>query len=334
VEKYQRLAWRLSIILFVIVGAYLATAWAGGALRVPMPVANAGCSGCTGVWYGASSTYMSPAIQHVWPQTTSNACGVENAIGLVNYDDLVSGHGAAFTSLSAQGAVEAANQKSGQSQWGHATPTNQWGGITNIAPDLGTDPRSIAFMTWNYSVSNRFFHDYIYNWTMDTNGSQLSFTQQVANATTKVGVALEAWSEPVSVTINGGLHSVLVTGLWSGNDPATHYPAQIQGLVYRDPEGNYSSSRQEIDYSVWLNGHYYNQFGTYSLWSLYYGDRYKPGDQLNTGDPEPTVGPYKPGVKYRWHWFHGFTWIRRDTNSINGQWSPDWAYNAVTGAKL
>lgn len=275
---------------------------------------------------------MADAIDNTWPQDNANGCGVENAIALVNYDDVNNGQNLTFNSLSSQDSLEAANQTSGQSQWGHATPTNHWGGITNIAPDYGTDPRSIAYMTWNYSLNNRFFHDYIYRWQFYYNPRSPAppFALQVQEATTGVARALEEWGEPVSVTINGGLHSVVVGGIWSGNDPATNYPADIQGLVYRDPEGGASIDRVELNYSYWLSG-YKTVFGVYSLWSLYYGDVSTPGDGQNFKDPEPTVGPYIPDSFYQAHpehWYDGFTWIQRDDNYSNGQYSPDWSYTS------
>lgn len=276
----------------------------------------------------------------IWPQAPgSNACGVENAIAMANYDSINKGQTQPFTNSSAQTTVEHNNQTqtSGESQWGYATPKNTWAGYTNIAPDGGTDPRSVAYMAWNYTIANTFYHDYIYRWTFAHAGQiPPPFSQQVLEATTKLGVALEQYSEPVSVAINGGMHLVLVTGLWSATDPMTSFPAQIQGLVYRDPEGDYSSDREEIDYSVWAGGNYGsglgNQFGTYSLWSLYYGDKYAVGDGLNTFDPEPSVGPYAGAGKK--HWYGGFTWIRLDNNYTNGQWSPDWAYNSINGQQI
>lgn len=268
----------------------------------------------------------------VWPQDNANGCGVENAIALVNYDDLNSGdQNFPLNNSGSQDQLESANQTSGQSQWGHAVPTNHWGGITNIAPDYGTDPRSIAYMMWQNSLNNRFFHDYIYRWQFAHNprNPQPAFSTQVQEATTGVARALEAWTEPVSVTVNGGLHSVVVSGLWSSNDPATNYPAAIQGLVYRDPEGDSVTSRVEIDYSTWLNGNFASPFGLYSLWSLYYGDRYTVNDRLNGFDPEPSVGSYVPNVNsYKEHWEGGFTWIQRDFNFHNGQYLPDWSYSS------
>lgn len=281
----------------------------------------------------------------IWAQAPgSNACGVESAIAVANYDSLNKGQPQPFTNSSAQYTVENNNktQTSGESQWGY--DYNSWAGYTNIAADFGTDPRSVAYMQWNYTINNTFYHDYLYRAELEGGGPFYQdwlashFSAQQIDATTKLAVALEAYSELVSVPINGGLHIVVVSGLWSGNDPATNFPAQIQGLVYRDPEGDLDPNqlaRQEINYSYWANGYYSNQFCVYSLWSLYYGDRYSVGDHLNSSDPEPNVGPYTPsqyGDPY--HWYQGWNWIRLDNNYSNGQWSPDWAYNSISGAQM
>lgn len=323
--RLQQAALRLSVVLLTVMGGLVGLIWLGlGAAQR----AEAGA----GTFYGADTTRTVNAIRYIWPQRTGAYCGIETAEAAVNYDDEVHNVAMRFNSTTNQLTVARANQTSGKSQWGYATPINPYAGITNIAPDFGTDPRSIAYMTWNYTPSNTFFHDYIYRWQF-ANSTQPAFSTQVRQATTNVGRALKAWHEPVDVTINGGLHSVLVTGIYSLTDPATSYPAQISSVVYRDPQAYPSVSRFEVDIATWSRGGYATPFGMYSLWSLYYGDRYTVGDGRNTNDPEPTVGPYRPTTTNPRHWFRGFTWIQRDANYLNGAYSPDWAYRS-TGAKM
>lgn len=322
----QRAALRLSLVLLSVMAGLVCSVWLG--LPDALPRVEAG----TGTFYGGDTTKMVNAIQHIWPQNSGAYCGIETAEAAVNYDDEVHNVAMYFTSTKNQVTVANANQNSGESQWGHATPTNAYAGITNIAPDFGTDPRSIAYMTWNYSPTNTFFHDYIYRWQF-ANSTQPSFSTQVQQATTNLGQALETWNEPVNVTINGGLHSVLVTGLYSTTDPATSYPAQITSVVYRDPEATASTSRFEVDFATWSGGNYATPYGIYSLWSLYYGDKTTLDDGQNTSDPEPTVGPYTPTTTDPEHWYGGFTWIQRDNNYANGAYSPDYAYTS-TGTQM
>ncbi|HEU5348768.1 MAG TPA: hypothetical protein VFU63_09175, partial [Ktedonobacterales bacterium] len=232
-----------------------------------------------------------------------------------------------FTGRTAQTAIAAANQRAGKSRWGYATPVNRYAGITNIAPDYGTDPRSIAYMTYEYTPLNTFFHNYIYRCQF-ANSTQPAFSTQVLQATTSVARALNAWHEPVNVTINGGMHSVLVTGVYSYNNPSSYYPAQITSVIFRDPAAWPSVSRFQVSFSTWAGGKFSTPAGVYSLWSLYYGDRYIRGDGRNTYDPEPTVGIYRPTSTYPIHWFRGFAWIQRDNKYANGTYSPDFAFTS------
>lgn len=325
-ERAQRAAWRLSLVLLALSGATLATV-AGTFSDVSSWAQASGP-----VFYGGDTTKMVNAIKSIWPQSNGAFCGIETAEAAVNYDDETHAVALRFTHTSDQNAVATTNQTTGASQWGHATPTNAYAGITNIAPDFGTDPRSIAYMTWNYSPNNTFFHDYVYRWSF-SNATQPTFTIQAQQATTNLGRALETWHEPVNVTINGGLHSVLVTGLYSYTDPATSYPATISSVIYRDPEAAASVSRFQVDFATWAGGGFSTPYGVYSLWSLYYGDKTTVGDHLNTNDPEPSVGIYTPTVGAPQHWFGGFTWIQRDNNFANGSFNPDFAFTS-TGVQM
>lgn len=315
----QRIATRIAIALLAITGGLL-----GVALNAMTNQTSA--SSFAGSYYGAYDSLMSKAISgSIWPQATSNACAIADVVAAVNYDFLRYGHGFRFTNWSGQLTVERNNQTAGASEWGHATPTNAWGGITNIAPDFGNDPRSVAYDINHYDLHGSYIHDYIYRWQF-THTTKPSFTLQAEEATTLVVRDLVKWKSPIVVFINGGLHAVLVTGAWSTNNPDTNLPANIQGLIYRDPEGAEASSRQEIPLGTWIRGGYANPFGVYSLWSLYYGDRYTAGDMRNSYDPEPTVGVYKPTSAYPHHWYLGFTWVEHDGDAYD---NADWALNAA-----
>ena len=329
-RRAQWLAFDLSLVMLAVAGALLSTLWSGR--TGPSPVAQAGAvlpvASAYATFYGADTTRTNNAIASIWPQYAGAYCGIETAEAAVNYDDQAHGVRMYFSGRGAQSVVAAANQRSGSSRWGYATPTNRYAGITNISPDIGADPRSIAYMTWNYTPANTFFHDYIYRWQF-ANGAPPSFTTQAQQATTSFARALETWHEPINVPINGGLHSVLVTGVYAYNDPARNYPAQIASVVYRDPLAWPSVSRFQVAFSTWVGGRFSTPFGVYALWSLYYGDRFSRGDGRNTSDPEPTVGIYRPTSARPIHWFRGFTWIQRDNHYANGTYSPDFAYTST-----
>jgi hypothetical protein len=315
--RYQRIAARIAFILIIISGGLLS-------IVITSPTTEAGCSTCTGIYYGASSNATRAISGTIWPQRSKNACGIADAIAVVNYDRIQYGGSFTFPNSSGQSTMMQNNQTAGASQWGHATPTNVWGGITNIAPDFGTDPRSVAYDVKHYTWSTHYFHDVIYRWQLG-HATAPSYWTQAIEATTIMARSMASNHTPIIAFINGGLHSVVVTGIWSYNNVNTHFPAGIEGLVYRDPLGNSTTSRQEVNIRTWIGGHYASPFGIYSLWSLYYGDRYTIGDMKNTYDPEPTVGPYKPSSTYPHHWYLGFTWVARDNDSTD---SVDWALSA------
>ncbi len=326
----QRVALRLAAVLLCLASSLLVSAWHDGAN--PALAAQA-APAATATFYGADTTRTINAIRSIWPQARGPFCGIETSAAAINYDDEVHGVAMRFTSTAAQNTIAARNQTAGASQWGYPRPINSpCGGVTNISRDFGTDPRSIAYMTWNYTPNNTFYHDYIYRWQF-ANRSAPSFYTQVLQATTSMARALETWHEPLTAQINGGLHSVLVTGVYSYNDPARNYPAQITSVVYRDPMAAPAVSRFQVSIGTWAGGHFSTPYGVYSLWSLYYGDRSAVGDGKNTSDPEPAVGIYVPNTSHPVHWYRGFTWIQRDNNFANGSWNPDWAFTS-TGVKL
>lgn len=319
-HRYQRAAVKLSLVLLVIAGSLLST-FVFNDTRLAVPVAHASYTcgqGCP-PFYGGDSTLMNNATANIWPQGSGPYCGVENAQALVNYDDELAGVGMHFASQNDQYTTASNNYAaSARSQWGYVLASgNNVAGESNISYDFGTDPRSIANMAYTYSINNRWFHDEIYRWQFD-NRSQPSFNTQVQQATTWVAYALEQWSEPVSVTINAGQHSVIVSGVYSNTDPMNTFPAAIVAVVFRDPMDN---NRYAVDFPTWESGNFSVSSGVYSLWSLYYGPA------QNNGDPEPAIGWYAPNGTYPEHWFGGFTWIQRDGNYNNGQWSPDLAFH-------
>ena len=175
----QRIALRVAFLLVIISGGLLT-------IMLKTTPAQASCSTCTGRFYGAGNQFITATNGSIWPQHTNNACGIADAIGLVNYLDLQNGIARKFTSGSGQTTMENANQTSGASQWGYAAPTNAWGGITNLSPDFGTDPRSVTYDTKHYLPSNYDVHDFIYHWQF-AHTTAPSYSTQAKEATNPVG---------------------------------------------------------------------------------------------------------------------------------------------------
>jgi len=330
----QRVVLRLALILIALAGGLV-----GFALSHDDSLAS-----FSGTYYGTNETWVNTAVGATFPQVKSTACTVADAAAFTNYIYLMNGKPLRFTSTQSQADIESDNQKWGASQWGHATPVNAVAGITNIAPDFGNDPRSGTYMSWTYNLPGVRVHNYIYRWQF-AHLAQPGFSTQVLEATTLLGRALQITHAPVIATINGGLHAVLVTGLYSTSSPANSFPAGITGLVYRDPESSPSVSRFEVSISAWTNGNFSTPHGVYSLWSLYYGDLSARGDEKNSSDPEPSVGIYKPTADAPVHWYLGFNWVQMDipyripmvvpgNPYLSQPNSPDIAFDAVKNAMM
>ena len=181
----QRMAIRTAFILVALAGGLLTTA-------LTQQRNAATTYAFSGTFYGAYESLMTQAISgNIWPQATSNACAITDTIGVVNYDYLRWGFPLRFVNSDSQSIVEKGNQTLGQSQWGYATPINQWGGITNIARDFGNDPRSVAYDISRYNVVGTYWHNYIYRWQF-AHSTQPSFSQQASQYAARQGVIISA----------------------------------------------------------------------------------------------------------------------------------------------
>ncbi len=319
-NRYQSMALNCALALLFVSGGLLALAWHVGRFA---PISAATTASTTTYYYGANNTYMVNAVQHIWPQENGPYCAIATGMAVTNYVDQEDHLTLRFSTPSNQYAIATADQKAGASRWGYAKPINATAGITNIAPDRGLDPRAAAYIQYHYSPQGTIFHDYIYRWQFHYKTAP-PFHWQAIQATTSLFRAWLRFPEPMSVIINGGEHSVLVTGGWTSNSIVTNYPANIVGVIVRDPMFAGSISRFEVDNNQWTNHGTDFGVGYYTMWSRFYGQN--PDFSVNKDDPEPSVGIYRPISGHPEHWYQGFTWIRRDTNSLNGYYSPDWAF--------
>src|SRR6185437_2676932 len=193
----QRIAIRIAFALIAI---------SGGLLAIALTHTNteASCSSCNGTYYGVNESLMNKAIGgNIWPQVLSNACAVADVVGMVNYDYLKAAKSLRFPNGAYQATVESYNQSFGASQWGYAKPTNAVGGITNIAPDFGNDPRSAANDVQHDHIGSSAVHEYIYRCQF-AHRIQPASAKKVQEATTLVVRGLENTQEPAIVFITGG----------------------------------------------------------------------------------------------------------------------------------
>ncbi len=318
-NRYQRMALNCSLALLFVAGTLVAISWSRTHAASPKIVTPYNFIH----YFGTSEKRMSAAVQNIWPQQTGPYCAIATAMAVVNYVDEEDGLAMRFTSRSQQYSIAADNRKAGASQWGYATPVNEYAGVTNIAPDRGVDPRSAAYIQQHYAPAGTVFHNYIYRWQFHSS-TEPAFPTQAQQATISLFRAWKTYSEPMSVIINGGEHSVIVTGGWARVSLYQSDPLSVIGLIIRDPMFAGSVSRFEVSEDEWVDQGANWGAGYYTLWSRYYGQR--ADGSINTDDPEPTVGIYTPTASQPVHWYHGFSWIQRDNHTTDGLSSPDWAF--------
>ncbi|MBA3826872.1 MAG: hypothetical protein H0X24_23640, partial [Ktedonobacterales bacterium] len=280
-------------------------------------------------YYGVNGPWIVAAIAGLWPEEKGPYCAVAVAMAVDNYMDETRHLPLRFTKQAQQLDIGKADQTEGASQWGNATPINAAGGVINIAPDRGVDPRGAAYIQAHYAPPNTSFHNYIYRWQFH-HATEPSYHQQAMEATTSLYRSWLTHSDPLAVIVNGGEHSVIVSGGWSSDEIANDYPANIQGVIVRDPQFASSVSRFEVSQDQWTNHGVDFGAGYYTLWSRFYGDQ--PNHTVNHDDPEPTVGIYAPTATDPVHWFHGFSWVQVDSTTGDAA-NPDWAFSD-TGTQL
>src|SRR6185437_5259090 len=139
-NRYQRMALNCSLALLFVAGTLVALSWERTQAAAPQVRYTHIVT-----YMGTNSTMMSAALQTIWPQEVGPYCAIATAMAVDNYVHEEDGVAMTFTSRSQQYGVASNNQKAGASQWGDATPVNEYAGITNIAPDRGVDPRAAAY---------------------------------------------------------------------------------------------------------------------------------------------------------------------------------------------
>lgn len=203
--------------------------------------------------------------------------------------------------------------------------------LADTSHDGGGDPRAVAAGTWYETPNDHYYHQYIYHY----NQSNVSW------AVAGFAYAVDAYDEPVTVVVNGGLHMVVVAGVWSYGDPIQTFPAAVESVAVYNPWNQ--------GWGSYLNGAYYSRV-SYADWTgtdpLNYGGFWwahgydwsnSQGKYVNTTyDPDPYMGIYQAGVDpitgratanpNAQHWVGWFVDIERDDN-VSGGYNPNIAYN-------
>lgn len=295
----------------------------GGDIGFPWQAPEAHASG-SGTYYGANDTWAQTAASD-WPQQQGNWCGVANIEMIANYTYQVAANSQSAIrwgkgSGGQQKIANDLNSNAAISRWGTAPATDGGPGFkADIAADGGTDPRSIAWGIFYESAFGKYlavqqagyvlpanamgYHNVIYH---GGNGIQA--------AVSGLARTLARYQLPVSLTMAHGLHSDVVTGVYSNNDPRTSWPVAVTSISVWDPDpGTYQGSQHVIwSYSAFTDP---NQ----PMWGTTYNANNIGGVPY---DPDPSVGLYTPNGSYPHHWIGNWVDIEPD---VQAAVSPDFA---------
>ena len=274
----------------------------------PSPTPNPMCLGFSGNDFRVCEA----AAAAQWPQQYNNWCGIATVALVANYlnPQAHTGQDWVYSALN-----------SSESMWGSppATTPKTWGVTTwgpyvpaDIAQDFGTDPRSIAAGLTLATGQN-------YHVIVDTAGAY--------DATRHIVDDVLLSNQPVSVFVDHGQHSVIVSGVDATGDPLTN-PSSITAIHVWDPGVPYAGIQQHMEETVpigmWLSGIIPNSGG-----SDYF--RYPYASNIYSGiplDPDPSVGPYTyiPS-KYNHLWVGHYVYVSPHAQGAAAGLGPDWELN-------
>ncbi len=242
-----------------------------------------------------------------WPQQFSNWCGVAT-IGLVaNY---------LGSSISQSAILGILNDPNNQSRWSYPAPSSAYWGpyvATDISGDFGTDPRSLA-----KGMTGATGH--LYHVKVDVNGAWDTTVHIVHDMLTA--------RQPISVFVDHGMHSVIVSGVEATGDPLSN-PNSITAIHVWDPGGGVNSvgiqSTQHavVPINTWLSGAI--AWSGSSYFKYPYAANIYQGRAL---DPDPAVGPYAYTAAAGNHlWIGHNVYISPLASNETAGLSPDWELN-------
>jgi hypothetical protein len=239
-----------------------------------------------------------------WPQAYSNWCGIATVALIANY---------LGNSISQSAIAGMLNNPANQSMWSYPAPSSAyWGPYVpaNISGDFGTDPRSLAKgMTL---ATGRIYHAKV-----DTSGAW--------DTTIHIVRDMLVSKQPISVFVDHGMHSVVVSGVEATGDPLSN-PNSITAIHVWDPGGGVNSVGIQptleavVPISQWLSGTI-PWSGSVYLKYPYAANVYQ-GRAL---DPDPAVGPYAYVPLQDNHlWIGHNVYISPLASSDSANLSPDW----------
>lgn len=242
-----------------------------------------------------------------WPQSYSNWCGIATVALVANY---------LGNSISQSAIYNMLNSQQNESMWGYPPQSaSYWGPYVaaNISGDFGTDPRSLAEgMTL---ATGRIYHVKV-----DTSGAW--------DTTIHIVHDLLVSKQPISVFVDHGMHSVIVSGVDATGDPLSN-PNSITAIHVWDPAGGINTvgiqATQEavVPINQWLSGTIVWSGSVYLKYP--YAANVYQGKAL---DPDPAVGPYAYVPTQDNHlWIGHNVYISPLAAADSANLSPDWALN-------
>ncbi|HET8905500.1 MAG TPA: hypothetical protein VFN11_00905 [Ktedonobacterales bacterium] len=244
-----------------------------------------------------------------WPQQYSNWCGVATVALIADYLN----PGAPVSQSAILGAL---NNPANQSQWSYPAPgPSYWGPYvpTDISGDFGTDPRSLADGLTMATGS-------LYHAKVDVAGAW--------DTTVHIVHDLLVSRQPISVFVDHGMHSLIVSGVDATGDPLAN-PRSITAIHVWDPGGGVNGvgiqahMAEVVPLSLWLSGTIPWSGSSYLKYP--YAANVYQGRAL---DPDPAVGPYAfVPAKYNHLWVGHNVYLSPLASSAAASLSPDWELN-------
>jgi hypothetical protein len=254
-----------------------------------------------------------------WPQKSSNWCGIATVGLIASYLGNTVSQSAIYSML---------NSQQNESMWGYPPPSSSYWGpylAANISGDFGTDPRSLA--EGLTLTTGRLYHVKVgLGGAWDT--------------TVHIVRDMLASRQPISIIVDHGMHSVIVSGVEATGDPLSN-PNSITAIHVWDPgggiivNGNYVGIQPAMEVVVpksqWLSGTI--PWSGSSYFKYPYAANIYGGKAL---DPDPAVGPYayvSSQVNHLWigHYVYISPLAAGDSAGLSSDWELNQSGTLIAG---
>lgn len=191
----------------------------------------------------------------------------------------------------------------------------------DISNDFGLDPRAIAYGAYTVTPNGYYFHNYIYQYTSGTP------SQNAASATHNIALDFGpsgGVNNPISVTVNHGLHSFVVSGVYASSDPSIGNET-LFGVDTWDPFVGFGASINPTREVVWSLTEWTTNL---QLWGSTYSSN-------GGGDPDPSTPtnyynpPFPAYGNQQHHWIGYYVSIEEDATAVCNTAGPNYSLNQL-----